>query len=586
VQNFKVYRLLILICLVIGLFSYGNFPISHIQYPTPVFADQIDDLQKQIDELAHLKKLSEAATSPLEKQVADLDKKILSAQARVATAQKQSEEAGKQIQIRETNIGSTYTLFSARVADRYRTQAKIDPYMIVLASDDLSTMTHALTYQFQAAQRDSLELKRLATEIATLEEDKKKYEETKVKLAAMQKTLDSSASFFKAEINKAKKYQQELAGKIAALSAQQQAILAERSGTATTTVGEVPLADDPASQLGYNPGFSPAFAVFSFGAPHFKGLSQYGAYGRAKSGQSAEAILQAYYGGVELKKDYNTGINITVQGHGTVDIETYTKRIYEMPSSWADNGGFEALKAQAVAARTYALSYTNNGSKSICATESCQVYKSANKGGRWDEAVNATRGWVLVKGGTPISAMYASTSGGYQQSYTSQGHTTPGFWDTSGDWTKWADGAFEGKGKGNSPWFYKAWYKSRSGDSCGRSHPWLTQAEFADILNAWVVRQKGSGGDVARVTPIGSCNGGNPFSLDEMRNKANELGGAYTSVSSVQVKHGSNGFTSTVVVDTNKGSVSIPGAEFKTAFNLRAPGRISVKGNLFGIEKK
>ena len=103
-----------------------------------------------------------------------------------------------------------------------------------------------------------------------------------------------------------------------------------------------------------------------------------------------------------------------------------------------------------------------------------------------------------MSNGKPFVAYYASTSGGYQQSYASNGYATPGFWDTSSDWSKWADGAYEGKGKGNSPWFYKAWYKSRSGDSCGRSHPWLTESEFADVLNAWVVRYKGAGGDVAQ----------------------------------------------------------------------------------------
>jgi peptidoglycan hydrolase-like amidase len=269
---------------------------------------------------------------------------------------------------------------------------------------------------------------------------------------------------------------------------------------------------------------------------------------------------------------------------GVLPLEEYVFSVLtsEMPLGWP----IETLKAQAVAARSYALAVTNNGASRICATESCQVYKPSNKGGKWDQAVDETRGWVLQSGGKPFVAYYASTAGGYIQSYTSNGYSTPGFWDTTSDWTRWADGAFEGKGKGSSPWFYKAWYRSRSGDSCGRSHPWLTQAEFADILNAWVVRNHGNGGDVARVTPLGSCNGGNPFSMDELKNKANELGGAFTSVSSVRVEHGSNGFTKNVVVDTNKGSVTIPGAEFKTAFNLRAPGRISVKGNLFGIEKK
>ena len=84
----------------------------------------------------------------------------------------------------------------------------------------------------------------------------------------------------------------------------------------------MPLADDPASRPDFNPGFSPAFAAFSFGAPHRKGMSQYGAWGRAKSGQSAEDILRAYYGGVEIKKDYSTNITITVRGYGAVNLET------------------------------------------------------------------------------------------------------------------------------------------------------------------------------------------------------------------------------------------------------------------------
>lgn len=576
--RFKRIAVLVFLIGVISGVLFAGFPVQA--------EDAIETLQRQIDELHKLKKLSEDATAPLEKEVSSLDARIKSAQAGIATAQKKWEETDKTIKEREAALGNTYALFSARVAEYYKKRSQYSPLHMIFSASSASTLTKTIVYTQHVKDRDQQEIKKLSTEISSLEKDKKTQEETKTRLAALQKSLDESAQFFKGEIAKARAYQKDLAGKIAALSAEQQRILAERSGTATTSVGDVPLADDPASQPGYNPGFSPAFAVFSFGAPHFKGLSQYGAYGRAKSGQNAESILRAYYGNVEIKKDYPTNITITVSGHGAVDIETYTKRIYEMPTSWADHGGFEALKAQAVAARSYALAVTNNGAKSICATESCQVYKPANKGGKWDEAVDATRGWVLMAGGKPLVAYYASTSGGYQQSYTSNGHSTPGFWDTTSEWTRWADGAYEGKGKGNSPWFYKAWYKSRSGDSCGRSHPWLTEAEFADVLNAWVVRYRGSGGDVSRVTPLGSCNGGNPFSMDELRNKANELGSGFTSVSAVRVEHGSNGYTSNVIVQTNRGEVRIPGAEFKTAFNLRAPGRISVKGNLFGIEKK
>jgi peptidoglycan hydrolase-like amidase len=212
------------------------------------------------------------------------------------------------------------------------------------------------------------------------------------------------------------------------------------------------------------------------------------------------------------------------------------------------------------------------------------VYKPSNKGGRWDEAVDATRGWVLIAGGKPMSAWYASTSGGYQQSYTANGYSTPGFWDTTSDWTHWADGAYESKA--GSPWFYKGWYKDRSGDSCGRSHPWLTESEFADVLNAWVVRYNGSGDEVAKIIPMGSCWASGGYSQDELKNVANKYGGAFTSVSSISIQHSSDGYTKNVIVNTNRGSVTISGPEFKTAFNLRAPGRLSIKGDLFSIEKK
>jgi peptidoglycan hydrolase-like amidase len=238
----------------------------------------------------------------------------------------------------------------------------------------------------------------------------------------------------------------------------------------------------------------------------------------------------------------------------------------------------EALKAQAIAARSYGLARTGNGASSICATEACQVFKPQPKGGKWEEAVNATAGKVVYAGGSPMSTWYASTSGGYQESYSSNGHSTPGFWDTPSGQSGWTGQAYE-KVAG-SPWFYKAWYKSRSGDSCGRSHPWLNSEEMADILNAWHVLFNG-GGDASRVTPESGCWGGSPYSKGDLQ----AIGG-YTSVSGVSVSYGNNGVTANVTFQTNKGSTTISGADFKKAFNLRSPGRISLKSGLFNIEKK
>ncbi|KKU22616.1 MAG: hypothetical protein UX35_C0020G0008, partial [Microgenomates group bacterium GW2011_GWA1_46_15] len=40
------------------------------------------------------------------------------------------------------------------------------------------------------------------------------------------------------------------------------------------------------------------------------------------------------------------------------------------------------------------------------------------------------------------------------------------------------------------------------------------------------------------------------------------------------------------VFSTNRGEVPIPGVNFYKAFNLRAPGALALKSQLFNIEKK
>ncbi|HLC15427.1 MAG TPA: SpoIID/LytB domain-containing protein, partial [Thermodesulfovibrionia bacterium] len=348
-------------------------------------------------------------------------------------------------------------------------------------------------------------------------------------------------------------------------------ILSAKSGTFTTSVGEVPLPDDPNASPSYNPGFSPAFAAFSFGAyTHRNGMSQYGAKGRAEAGQSAEQILSFYYPGATLNKSYSVPATIDVIGYGTRAFEDeYMKRIYEMPNSFPK----EALKAQAVAARSFAIRQGG----SICPTEACQVYKDTNKGGAWEEAVNETRGWALEGG---PNAQYSSTTGGY---------TNNAGWDTtSNNKDAWTQGAFEKLA--GSPWFYKGWYTqsySISSANCGHSHPWLNLEEMSDTLNAYLIQNK-SGVDNGRITPITtSCWGGNPYSMDEARNLADSVsGGKVTSISGVSVSYSNDGKTANITFSTNRGDISISGSDFKQIFNLRAPGYISIKSPLYNIERK
>ncbi len=548
--------------------------------------DNVEEYQKVIAECqeeinarmdAHSKNKVELVA--LESQVENLKNLMTAAEARLNSLE-------KEIFNSEVDLGYQKELFDLRVRDYYIHSRRYSPFLLFLSSANAADLMRELAYRQTVAGRDKQLIIEISQNLKKLITDKEAVAANKNWLAQTKTGVSNQAEVLRKEVEKVEGFFSEVSGKIAVLSAKQEALLTAKVETFTTSVGEVPLADDPNSRPDFNPGFSPAFAGFSFGAPHRKGMSQYGALGRSKSGQSYEEILRAYYGDVRVeKRDWSATIATSV---GDFDFESnYLMGIAEMPSSWADEGGFEALKAQAVAARSYAI----RAGKPICVTEACQVYRSskaASPPDSWRRAVEDTRAVVVVSNQTNevVSTWYASTAGGYVYGYSSVGHTTPGIWDTScGSKDCWTGEAWEKKA--GSPWFYKGWYKSRAGTSCGRSHPWLTQEEMADILNSVIVYQSGEGTEHILPEDYGSCfGGGEPWSKEEMKNQAGKHGGAITSVSSVNVLYGSDGKTASVVFGTNRGNFSLSGEEFKTIFNLRAPGRIVIKSALFNIEKK
>ncbi|MGH9179759.1 MAG: SpoIID/LytB domain-containing protein [Acidimicrobiales bacterium] len=104
-----------------------------------------------------------------------------------------------------------------------------------------------------------------------------------------------------------------------------------------------------------------------------------------------------------------------------VGFEEYLQGVAEVPASWP----MEALRAQAIAARTFAVhqlrregpTEARSAGADICDTQACQVYLGLAKersehGSRWVEAVRSTGGQVLLYRGEPILAMYSSSNGG------------------------------------------------------------------------------------------------------------------------------------------------------------------------------
>lgn len=96
-------------------------------------------------------------------------------------------------------------------------------------------------------------------------------------------------------------------------------------------------------------------------------------------------------------------------------LEDYLRGVVpkEIPAGWP----MAALKAQAIAARTYTLAnlerHRENGFQ-LCATTHCQVYQGlTGEHPNTDRAVAETRGMVVTYDGKLIAAVYHDSSGGY-----------------------------------------------------------------------------------------------------------------------------------------------------------------------------
>jgi stage II sporulation protein D len=105
----------------------------------------------------------------------------------------------------------------------------------------------------------------------------------------------------------------------------------------------------------------------------------------------------------------------TRQTVNIVYMDSYVKGVIpaEMPTSWS----MEALKAQAVAARTYGTWSRNENLDrwyQICDTSSCQVYRGMSaEDTRGNQAVDATRGLIRTYEGAAAFTQFSSSSGGW-----------------------------------------------------------------------------------------------------------------------------------------------------------------------------
>lgn len=604
----------------------------------PVFSDTITDLQSQIDQttqeisekkgiLADVeKKIAEISSSnyTVSQKIALIDQEINSINDDIKENTESLSQNEKDLEAKQSLLGEKKTLLDKLSSDLYiQSRFRLSTFFLTDQSwndmvKDFFVKKNAISILKDDVEKISGDYTNLVQAKADLESQKSDLESQKNDLDQSYGLLADEKAKLQAELASQTSTKSSVTASISSLKSQlsslQNALLAARMGGTIVNPDSVPSGSDLGSLSSFlSSAKSGTFGVFSIGAYTNRiGMSQYGAYARANAGQNYTEILSAYYPTYTLQRQA-VPTTIKVQFCDPVDGKTvctkdkkpycnnsriveynfeseYMKGIYEVSESWP----YEVLKAQVIAARTYALRVTSNGANSIRADECGQVFKPQLKTGNWAKAVVETEGgdithpYVLKNAsGSYASGMFASVSGGWVTDYS----TGKGWWDTtdgkgSSDLNAWMPNAWESIAK--VQWFYKAWYRTGytsgttvNSESCYRT-PWLTQTEMSDIVNMYLL-WKGVDAkakiDVSRIYPIhDACHSsGNPYTYAEVKSLINN---PVISISYV-VASSNNGTTSTVTFGTNRGPISISGNDFKYIYNLRAPGYLRIPQNNF-----
>lgn len=588
-SNFKSPRFKILNLVIIAAF------LSFIFYPLPfkLVKAEIDcqnmstsgisasDAEYCATQLQNLINTYLPAQNTNKQNLASLQSQLNGINKRITALTQQLNILSKNITKREADSAYAKQVFEKKASDQYKFLRLYDPITPFLFSDTASKAYQEISFRQRAADSDRKTIENYANELIQLKKDEDSLQKSKETLASSQKLLAEKTSTLAKEVAKVEAY-------LASLSAKQQVFIAAKLESLGLSRSAYNMKGGCSSDINpyKDPGFSGTkYAFFTYGVPNRVGMNQFGAKGRAEAGQNAETILKAYYN-ADYTTGYNQSINIKVSGtnefgqsfNETWNIDEYLKHLYEMPADWPA----EALKAQAIAARSYALSYTNNGAGTICPSQKCQVVKKELNTSSWQSAVDATKGVVMTSGGSPIKAWYSSTHGGY--AYLSS--------DIGWNSTSWTKRLLDSTGAVNSfselldkaydkssPIFYCDWGSRAAYNKTA----WLKPEEVADIVNAVLLATSdGSTKSHLYQTDKSNPEGTDTWDASRVKSELSGRGGSpIDSVNSISVSV-DFGTGRTTLVNVN--GKSINGDDFKNYFNLRAPGNIQIVGPLYNIE--
>ena len=167
---------------------------------------------------------------------------------------------------------------------------------------------------------------------------------------------------------------------------------------------------DPAGNHMLTFAFPGALKIISLN--HQTRIQVYHKLTRSVPGSNGTRFFDTYRGDIWIRQNAEGNLDTVNE----INLEDYLRGVVpaEMPSHWPR----EAIVAQGLAARTYALTSLNPANPwwDMDDTTFYQVYEGANReDANANAAIDATRNQVITYGGQPIRAYYFSSSGGFTE---------------------------------------------------------------------------------------------------------------------------------------------------------------------------
>ena len=586
-------------CFLLLLFPVVNIPVAarsidEINNDISSSQKELEQIKAELDkaskELANSQAKKDSSQSEIKKVEAELQ--ILESNSLLISLQKK--ELENELNLKSLEKEEKETLQDNQMISTYISWKTEDVVNAILGNSG-DVVKNLLYYDFMTKETIA-GVKTLAGEIAELNKQQVDYEAQIQLMEKEMSELEAKKIFWQEVVKqnedaiaKANQDMSSFRAKNGSLQQELQQLFNEllEKDTGSTNSGTQPLVSGELYFTGSvinSPG-DPMTDAFGHGL----GLSQFGAYGAAANGWSADQIVTYYY--TNTRVEIRAGINISVSGYGTMDMETYVSGLGEVPdracgslaqidawrtyaneSGWAgddarrnkyviDNTSTiwdcwpeESIKAQIMAARSYAAT----SAQPICTSASCQVYKGG-KNKAW--AAWETKDKYIISNGPTAKDQIIRA---YYSSYNNNG------WGSADHDTIWPDSRAGGKSNpysylkavADSAFTYKAFNRTS-----WRSNSY-TIVQLNDMIN-W-------------------CSiDGNCSSASWIRSNVKDRIGKLVAITT---NKDASGRVKKVILQGEKGSATMSGQYFRSVFNLwvdkiRPKGVDKIQGITFTISQ-